>query len=338
MTQMSLTDKIGILYEMIKSSKIYILVFIVLLFIGYVLTSTSKKKSQTIKIIFLIIYLIILGTIVYLNHVNLSNMFDYMMNNLFIVIYFPNLAVYLAAIIITNIIMWTSILNNKVSKLMRNINVTVYCIITYLLILILNIIKEEQLDVFTQSSVYGSLNAQALIELSSTVFILWIIYLGIYKIVKPAFIKKQTIKKDVIKEQVPILEQDFSPIEMPIRPIPEQQFIRKALEEKPYRQIQPPAIVIGNNKTPKKAEKEKNYRQIPAPSIVKATSPTITVQQIAEKVNSQEDLLTLEDYKLLLSILKSQRKKEQIERNSQIKIENEENKFHELQQLYSSVR
>ena len=134
MTQMSLTDKIGILYEMIKSSKIYILVFIVLLFIGYVLTSTSKKKSQTIKIIFLIIYLIILGTIVYLNHVNLSNMFDYMMNNLFIVIYFPNLAVYLAAIIITNIIMWTSILNNKVSKLMRNINVTVYSIITYLLI------------------------------------------------------------------------------------------------------------------------------------------------------------------------------------------------------------
>lgn len=285
MTKMSFTDKLGVLLNVINSSKEYILIFFVLLFIGYVILSTNNKKSKKMKNVFLMIYLFIIGSIIYMYHTNLSNMFDYMMNNLFIVIYFPNLAVYLAAIITTNIIMWISIFSNKTPNFIKNINVALYSMITYLLILILNVIKENKLDVFTQSSVYGNATAQALIELSSILFIIWIAFLTIYKIIKTIIVRpkeisvQQKVERQVIERKAP----------------------------KPYRQIQPPYIVKANMNTIKV---EKNESQ------------------------KYDDLLTLDDYKLLLNILREQKEKEQREKDRQARIDKEQAKFRELQSLY----
>lgn len=285
MTKMSFTDKLGVLLNVINSSKEYILIFFVLLFIGYVILSTNNKKSKKMKNVFLMIYLFIIGSIIYMYHTNLSNMFDYMMNNLFIVIYFPNLAVYLAAIITTNIIMWISIFSNKTPNFIKNINVALYSMITYLLILILNVIKENKLDVFTQSSIYGNATAQALIELSSILFIIWIAFLTIYKIIKTIIVRpkeisvQQKVERQVIERKAP----------------------------KPYRQIQPPYIVKANMNTIKV---EKNESQ------------------------KYDDLLTLDDYKLLLNILREQKEKEQREKDRQARIDKEQAKFRELQSLY----
>ncbi len=287
MTKMSFVDKLGVLLKVINSSKAYILVFFALLFIGYVILSANNKKAKKTKTTFLMIYIVIIAIIIYIYRANLSNMFDYMMNNLFIVIYFPNLAVYLAAIIATNIIMWTSIFSTKTPKFIKNINVAVYSMITYLLILILNIISKNNLDVFIQSSVYGNIDAQALIELSSVLFVLWIAFLIIYKVMKIIIIKSKP--KPVVaqqKVQKPIVKPEAS---------------------KPYRQIQPPYIVKATATTPKISKREEE---------------------------KYDNLLTLDDYKLLLSILKEQKQKEQQEKDRQARIDKEQAKFRELQSLY----
>ena len=110
-------------------------------------------------------------------------MFDYLMNNLFIAIYFPNLAIYLIALIVVNVIFLVSVFKKDISKVIKNINVIVFAIMNYLLALILNIIHTHKLDVFTQTSVYGNKEAQALIELSSTIFLIWVFFLVIYKMI-----------------------------------------------------------------------------------------------------------------------------------------------------------
>lgn len=140
----------------------------------------------------------------------LFNMFDYMMNNFFIAVYFPNLAIYFAAIVATNIILWISIFNRKITKWIRAINTIVFCIIHYLLILIINIITTNKLDIFEQTSIYQNENALALIELSSTIFIVWILFLIIYKIIR---IYQQ--KKEEDYEQLE-RKNDYANIEAPI--------------------------------------------------------------------------------------------------------------------------
>ena len=126
----------------------------------------------------LLVFIMILIVATY--HAPLGNMFGYMMDNFFIAAFFPNLAIYFAALVAMNIILWISLFNYRTSNSIKTLNLAVYVIMNYLLALILNIINSNKLDIFEQSSVYGNKQATALIELSSLVFIIWILFLIIY--------------------------------------------------------------------------------------------------------------------------------------------------------------
>ena len=288
MTKLSLTDKLKILLEVTKSSKIFIIVIVSLLFLAYIFTTINKKNLKSSKFTYITIYVIILSSLLFAYRDSLSKMFDYLVNNLFIVIYFPNLAIYLSAILITNIIIWISIFRTKVTKLIKNINIIFYCVMTYILILILNIINVNKLDVFTQSYVYSNKEALALIELSSTIFIIWISFLILYLIIR-------RFQKD--KQEIPVKQEKTNTNRMP-----------------------------------------KNYKLVEAPYYVKRADDAIkVVKNEAPRTNPYDELLTLNDYKLLLNILKDHKKKEQEEKERLKRQEEEQAKYRQLQELYSSL-
>lgn len=183
MMKTSIIDKLNIIFELTKSSNIFIAIIAFLLFIVVVAITNNKKNQSTTKKIYLCIYAFVILGILIAYYSSIGKMFDYMMNNFFIAIYFPNLAIYLAAIITVNIIFLVSVFNNNISKFIKNLNIIIFALMNYLLALILNIIHTNKLDVFTQTSVYGNKEAQALIELSSTIFLIWIFFLVIYKMI-----------------------------------------------------------------------------------------------------------------------------------------------------------
>ena len=123
MSKMSFMDKLSILLNVSLSSKLFIALFIVLIIIGIILIKTNKNTEQRNRNIYFIITIFISALVIFTFNTSLAKMFDYMMNNLFIVIYFPNIAIYLAAIIATNIILFISIFSNKTSKVIKNINI-----------------------------------------------------------------------------------------------------------------------------------------------------------------------------------------------------------------------
>lgn len=370
MMRMSFIDKLKILLDIIKSSKLHILISIILLLLYMILITINKKNSK--KKIFVGIYIILIGAIIFINRANLVNMFDYMMNNFFIIFYFPNLAIYLAAIIISNIIMLTSLLSKKMPHFIKNINITLYSIMTYLLVLVLNIIKENKLDVFTKMSVYGNRNAQAIIELSSIVFIIWIAFLIIYKTLK-TIISSKVEEKEAIEVPVPVktkTDASQGPVvasENAIRPLDEKKYrkttpprmvlaLSKPKPSKIYKNCEPPRIVIGNigkqkqepikinstaiMETMAKPSSEKIYRKIESPRIAIASSkPKYREPQDIQKMLTEEyeNLLTLDDYKLLLNILKEQKVKEQQIKDRQTQKDKEQEKFRELQRLYGTI-
>ena len=217
MSKLSLIDKFRILIDVSISSSMYLIVIILLLTAGYLFITTTKKTAKRNKIIYLVISIFIIVFLIASYHGSLSKMFDYMMNNFFVAIYFPNLAIYLAALIITNVIVWISIFNFKTSKLIKRLNVAVYIIMNYLLALILSVINTNKLDVFTQESIYGNKKVTALIELSSGIFIIWIIFLIIYRLILVYLRKdyKPKVKKVIVKKTVKKLPANFEPKEFP---------------------------------------------------------------------------------------------------------------------------
>lgn len=288
MARLSFVEKLSVLFNLTKSSKLYLVILLAVIALGLILLTSNRKSAKPIKFFYVLIYMIMIGIVLYVYKDNLSNMMDYMMNNLFIIIYFPNLAIYLAAILISNVICLVTVFSKKMPKIIKKINILMYCIISYILILILNIINENNLDVFNQSSVYGNTTAQALIELTSTIFIAWICFLIIYKIIKPYFFKEKVPTKVIVKKVV---------------------------------------------------KKPANYKPIEAPYQVKAVNNTIKVEKEAkENTAKYDDLLTIDDYKLLLNILKEQKEKERQEKERQERIDKEQAKYRELQELYRSVQ
>lgn len=288
MARLSFVEKLSVLFNLTKSSKLYLVILLAVIALGLILLTSNRKSAKPVKFFYVLIYMIMIGIVLYVYKDNLSNMMDYMMNNLFIIIYFPNLAIYLAAILISNVICLVTVFSKKMPKIIKKINILMYCVISYILILILNIINENNLDVFNQSSVYGNTTAQALIELTSTVFIAWICFLIIYKIIKPYFFKEKVPTKVIVKKVV---------------------------------------------------KKPANYKPIEAPYQVKAVNNTIKVEKESkENTAKYDDLLTIDDYKLLLNILKEQKEKERQEKERQERIDKEQAKYRELQELYRSVR
>ena len=302
MSKLSLLDKLKIFFEVSKSTSWIFVVIIILLVVGFIFLKNNKKNEHLSKIVYRVFALTVLTLVIITYHAPLNNLFDYMMNNLFIVIYFPNLAIYFAAMISANIILWISLFNYKTGEVIKKLNIIIYLILNYLLVLIFNVVNKNNLDIFNQESIYKNNNATALIELSSIIFILWIIFLIIYKVILIYLRKdyKPKVKKVLVKKEIKKLPDNFNNIEIP-------------------------SYVYGNipNKVISKEEKE--------------------------DIKVYEDMLTLEDYKQILEILKKKKKnkvknnnpklqKVQIELMKQQEKEIEDSRFTELDNLFRSIK
>lgn len=217
MSKLSFFDKIGILLETTASSNLFIIACLLFIVLGLVLSTTNKKNEKRNKTFYIAYIVFILVFILVSFYSSLGKMFSYMMNNFFIVVYFPNLAVYLAAIIITNIVLLISIFNYKITKAIKNLNIIIFTIMNYLFILVLNVINSNNLDIFSKESVYKNRQAQGLIELSSTIFIVWIIFLIIYRIIL-IYLKKEyrpKVKKVIVRKKVKKLPENYQPLDTP---------------------------------------------------------------------------------------------------------------------------
>lgn len=410
MSKLSLLDKLKILGDVTSSSNLFAVAIVILLAIAILLIVTSTKKIN--KFICIAIYssLIIVSLIFYKKEI--LEMFDYMMDNFFIAIYFPNLAIYFAAILTTNIILWVSILNKQVTKWIRAINTVMFCIIHYLLILIINIITKNEIDIFNQTSIYQNKNVQALIELSSTIFIIWILFLIIYKIIRIYQHKKEeeyetqeesgtswenktvapTIQKEIIyKKQFP---EKIRKTEAPmmvygnIKKKKEEQptspsivdFMKASIENDNNYLMDIPNFIVDDTpqildtmlksssdeifsekKIPKeknsikeeninqsgnhqeKAKKESKITWVKEPDIATKSSSikkqpktnTATIKQQANPTPTAifDNLLTLEDYKKVLKVLKDYKENEKNQAKIEQREETKNISFNDLQQL-----
>lgn len=217
MSKLSLFDKIGILLETMISSNLYIFACLIFIVLGIVLSTTNKKNEKRNKIFYISYTIFILVFILVSYNSSLGKMFSYMMNNFFIAIYFPNLAIYLAAIIVTNIILFISVFNYKITTSIKNLNITIFTIMNYLLLLILNTISKNGLDIFSKESIYNNKQCLALIELSSTIFIVWLLFLIIYRIIL-IYLKKEyrpKVKKVIVRKKIKKLPDNYQPLNIP---------------------------------------------------------------------------------------------------------------------------
>lgn len=306
MTQTTILDKLKIIFEVSKSSKLFIGVIIFIILLALVALTTTRKNAKRGKFIYGLAYATVLVAILVLYHDSLGKMFDYMMNNFFIVLYFPNIAVYLAAIIIANIILLVSVFGFKTPKLVKTINVIVYAIIHYLLALVLNVITKNDLDIFSQISIYGNAEAQAIIEFSSAIFMVWMVFLILYKMIRKYQLKgKEPVKRKVIVKKVRTLPEGISEVPVPL-------FVKaQPRKEEPKAKTEDP-VIIASLVDEHKLEKAALEQQL---------------EEAAEKLRLAEEQLKIQETTLKIKAEESTKREEEF--NTKLQLAEEQIKIHE---------
>lgn len=297
MSKLSFLDKINIFFNTIINNKISILILLLLIFLGYIFITNNKDNEKVTKKIYIGVYSSLVFLIVVFYYEYLGKLFDYMMNSFFVVIYFPNLAIYFLAVLISNIIVLISIFNYKIPKIIKNINIIIYLLITYLLTLLVGVIADKNLNIYKQESIYNNQNAHALIELSSIIFVSWIIFLLFYKWIRKYQNKNyntKVVKKKILPSNVIVVRS------------PDKAFKYKKEELKPQ-------IIKGD------IEKEIEKR----------------ARKLINESKEFENLLSKEDYIILLNMLKEKKQKDAQIINSNT---DEQASYAKLQELYKSVK
>ena len=175
MEDVSFIDKLSILSDMILSSPLFI-IFVTIFEIGLVIFLLFKRKKFKINkwVVIGIWIVILLFLIIFYNKVFL-NLLDNFINYIFNALYFPNLAVYSIILIVSNIFFIMAILNKKIDKSHKIINIVNAIVIDSLLIFIIDIISKNNIDVYEKLTVFSNNNLLVLLELSTGVFTSWVL-------------------------------------------------------------------------------------------------------------------------------------------------------------------
>ena len=174
MTYLSILEKLKILLNMLWDTKILLIfigILLILTFIYCIKKITSKKYIILVLISLAVTFVISIIT----NYKILSNTFDNFTTMFFSNIYFPSIYAYIGILAITLFTFIRSILSRRQKRIYKIINSIVFILNSILLIIILNIIAKNKIDIFSIASLYTNKSLVAILEISTGLFIVWII-------------------------------------------------------------------------------------------------------------------------------------------------------------------
>lgn len=173
----SILEKMQCLLGLVNSSIVY-MTFLGMIVILLSLFLTKRLKRNKFIVMMVVLYLSLFTFVILNNYKSLSSVFDSIMTNLFTNIYFPSAYVYLFIIVVIDISMLVSLLNVKIDKIFKIINNVVYGMMQFILVIIMDIIANNDIDIFSKTSLFTNSKLVMMLELSVNIFIIWLIVLG----------------------------------------------------------------------------------------------------------------------------------------------------------------
>lgn len=198
MVKYSIIEKFNVLLTIIKSSPFFLTCFIVGTFLlSFVILDFKTTKKVRNKFMLLSLILTI-GFIIYKYYNYLITLSDNLVEEIFMAIYFPNLAVYTIFIVSTNICLFVSLLKKKLQNEYKVANIFSTILLDFLFILILETIIKNKIDVYETLTVYSNKELLILIELSTAIYTAWLLVIGFMKLVD------KTVRKEVVEAKKPL--------------------------------------------------------------------------------------------------------------------------------------
>ena len=224
MIPMSIIEKLKTIFDIVSSSPFFFISFIIAVILLILVIISLKKYKKVNTKLFVISWLFITGVLVIKYYSFIIALADSFIENVFMAIYFPNLAVFTIVLLITNISLFHSILKKDKDMVYRIIQITTAILIDFLFILILDTVVKNNIDIYSQTEVYQNTNLFVLLESSMAIFTIDVALNVIIFIIKKLLnYKKEPIKQDLpqqnistqaTQQQTPVVERPKSNIQV----------------------------------------------------------------------------------------------------------------------------
>ena len=175
MNDISLVEKLKILMNIIVSSPLFLfcsMVSVALLILYIILIKKNKKIN---KWIFIIVWCILLLMLIINYNTVVLNLLDDLFDNVIMALYFPSMTVYIIVLIISDFFFIYSLFSKKMDIKYRIVNFVNALLINLLLILIVDITKRNNIDIYNQLSIYSNSDLLVLFQFSTAIFTSWIL-------------------------------------------------------------------------------------------------------------------------------------------------------------------
>ena len=175
MIQMSLFEQLAYLVEMIVSSPLTI--FLLFIICGFValLIAEIKSKDKTISKILVYGFLTSSILVAFIYNKSILMLLDSFMDKVFETIFFPNIVTYVLILVFINALLITLLLKNKVKEVYKVITFIATVQIDFLAILTLNTITKNDINIYSELTLYSDKTLLVLLQFTTEIFVLWLI-------------------------------------------------------------------------------------------------------------------------------------------------------------------
>ena len=168
MKQLSLLDKFKILFDNIIEHPL----FIVILLVPAIIFLLQKKHG---KKAFVLVYLLVIIFVLYIGGEVIFELFDNLMDGLFMTLYFPNFITLFVVVVLCSIIALFSFFSKKMFKINKIINITGFAFIQMLFVLILTLVRSKNINIYADNALYSNNDVLTLMQLLIGTFALQVI-------------------------------------------------------------------------------------------------------------------------------------------------------------------
>jgi len=184
MPQISFGERMSKLFGIILTSPFFISLFIIAILTMAILIVNAKVKDKLVRIISALGYTCIIAFIFIQYGASVITLSDNLFQNIFSTIYFPSLISYICMILAAVLLLIRTMVNNKISTIMKLSNVAAFIIILFLFILTMDVIIRNSIDIYSKAAVYTNESLVVLIQSSMGVFAIWLILILIDSVIK----------------------------------------------------------------------------------------------------------------------------------------------------------
>ena len=183
MDRLSFVEMFSKLFQYLGKNPLFILIFVILILVYFylILSPVYTKKH---KIIYTVFFLVATISLIVIYGSSFWKFFDYLMDNIFVAIYFPNLPIYMIMVLTTIIIFIVTMFKQNIGSGIKKLNTFVFLLILFFLILSLNVVMTKNINVYSQLAIYSNEYLLVMIQMTMNIFTIWILILAIIRIIK----------------------------------------------------------------------------------------------------------------------------------------------------------